>query len=252
MTIDPTLGWILTGTLCGGILSLLLAAAASFTLLSAWVPRMVSFAVGAMLGAAFLHLLPDALSQADSIEGLFATLLAGMLAFFLLEKAALWRHRHEPPAHAPRHRANVLIVIGDGLHNFVDGVLIAAAFLNGTAVGIAATAAIVAHEIPQEVGDFMVLLNGGYSRRKALLLNAASSLTAVIGGLVGYLALGDARNAVPYVVTVAAASFIYIAAADLIPQLNRDNDARSTGWQIVLILLGIAVIAVPHLWLHAH
>ena len=234
------------------MLSLLVAAVVSFTLLSAWVPRMVSFAVGAMLGAAFLHLLPEALSQADSIEALFATLLAGMLTFFLLEKAALWRHRHEPLTEAPYHRAGVLIVIGDALHNFVDGVLIAAAFLTDTALGIAATAAIIAHEVPQEVGDFMVLLNGGYSRRKALLLNTASSLTAVVGGIVGYLALGDATSAVPYVLTLAAASFIYIAAADLIPQLHRHNDGRSAVWQIALILLGIAMIAVPHAWLHAH
>lgn len=242
----------MAATLCGGVLSLLLAAAASFALLAAWVPRMVSFAVGAMLGAALLHLLPEALSQADSIEALFATLLAGMLAFFLLEKAALWRHRHEPPGHAPQHRASVLIVIGDGLHNFVDGVLIAAAFLTDTGLGVATTAAIVAHEIPQEVGDFMVLLNGGYSRRKALLLNTASSLTAVVGGIAGYLALGDAKSAVPYVLTLAAASFIYIAAADLIPQLHRHNDARSALWQFALILLGIALIALPHLWLHSH
>lgn len=234
------------------MLSLLVAAVVSFTLLSAWVPRMVSFAVGAMLGAAFLHLLPEALSQADSIEGLFATLLAGMLAFFLLEKAALWHHRHEPLTEAPHHRAGVLIVIGDALHNFVDGVLIAAAFLTDTALGIAATAAIIAHEVPQEVGDFMVLLNGGYSRRKALLLNTASSLTAVAGGVAGYLALGDAKGAVPYVLTLAAASFIYIAAADLIPQLHRHNDGRSAVWQIALILLGIAMIAVPHALLHSH
>ncbi len=213
---------------------------------------MVSFAVGAMLGASFLHLLPEALSQADSIEALFATLLAGMLAFFMLEKAALWRHRHELTTEAPQHRAGTLIVIGDALHNFVDGVLIAAAFLTDTGLGIATTAAIIAHEIPQEVGDFMVLLDGGYSRRKALLLNTASSLTAVAGGIAGYLALDDARSAVPYVLTLAAASFIYIAAADLIPQLHRYNDARSTAWQFALILLGIAMIAVPHLWLHAH
>lgn len=233
------------------MLSLLAAALVSYTWLAAWVPRMVSFAVGAMLGAAFLHLLPEAFSQADSIEGLCATALAGIFSFFLLEKAALWRHRHEPFEMTHAQRAGLLIVVGDGLHNFVDGVLIAAAFLTDTGLGTAATAAIIAHEIPQEVGDFMVLLNSGYGRRKALLLNAASSMTAVLGGLAGYFALGDAKNALPYVLVVAASSFIYIAVADLIPELHRHNDSRSAVWQALLIVTGITFIALPQLGLHA-
>jgi zinc and cadmium transporter len=220
---------------------------------------MVSYAVGVMLGAAFLHLLPEAFMQADSIEGLFAVTLAGVLAFFLLEKAALWRHRHEHGGehwHAAGHghgrRAGALIVIGDGFHNFVDGVLIAAAFLTDTGLGVATAAAIVAHEVPQEIGDFMVLLHAGYARRKALLLNLASSLASVAGGVAGYFTLESARSATPYVLVLAAASFIYIAVADLIPDLHRASDGRSTAWQVALIAAGVATIAVPHWLLHRH
>lgn len=213
---------------------------------------MVSFAVGAMLGAAFLHLMPEALSQADGIESLCATALIGIFAFFLLEKAALWRHRHDTLDVAHPHQVGLLIVVGDGLHNFVDGVLIAAAFLTDVGLGITATAAIIAHEIPQEVGDFMVLLNAGYSKRRALILNMVSSLSAVAGGVVGYLALDNAKSALPYVLALAAASFIYIAMADLIPMLHRHNDSRNAAWQAALIALGIAIVAVPHVWLHEH
>lgn len=250
--------WIIVAALAGGALSLLTAAILSFTVLSAWVPRMVSYAVGAMLAAAFLHLLPEAFMQADSIEGLFAATLGGVLAFFLLEKAALWRHRHEDTArghagHAPHNRrAGVLIVVGDGFHNFVDGILIAAAFLTDARLGITTTLAIIAHEIPQEIGDFMVLLNSGYSRRAALALNLGSSLAAVAGGVLGYFALDDARHATPYVLVLAAASFIYIAVADLIPDLHRTRDGHGTLWQIGLIATGVATMALMNRALHAH
>lgn len=230
-------------------MSLTAAAALSFTVLSQYVPRMVSYAVGAMLAAAFLHLLPEAFMQADSIEGLFAATLAGLFAFFLLEKAALWRHRHEEGdghdhgGHLRSRHAAALIVVGDGFHNFVDGVLIAAAFLADAKLGIATTIAIVAHEIPQEIGDFIVLLNAGFSRAKALLLNAASSLAAVAGGVIGFFALEGARGVIPYALVLAASSFIYIAVADLIPDLHRTRDTRGTLWQIALIAAGVATIA---------
>ena len=240
---------------------MLAAGAVSFAVLTAWVPRMVSYAVGTMLAVAFLELLPEAFMQTDSIEGLFAVTLAGVLAFFLLEKAALWRHRHEHAAnhgagaHAPhetRHRTGLLIIVGDGIHNLVDGVLIAAAFLTDIRLGIATTIAIVAHELPQEIGDFMVLLHAGYERRRALMLNLASSLAAVIGGVVGYFALESARQATPYVLVLAAASFIYIAVADLIPDLHRSSDSRSTAWQVALIAAGVTTIAAAHWLLHQH
>jgi zinc and cadmium transporter len=266
-----TLMWIVGAALTGGALSLLVAAAVSLTVLSSWVNWMVSYAVGAMLAAAFLHLLPEAFMQADSIEALFATTLGGLLMFFLLEKAALWRHRHAAAedgahGHAAGHlhghshghnhahgsRAGMLIVVGDGFHNFVDGILIAAAFLADVRLGIATTLAIIAHEVPQEVGDFIVLLHSGYSRKKALLLNLVSSLTAVVGGVIGYFALESARGAVPYVLVLTAASFIYIAVADLIPDMHRSTDARSTLIQVLLIAAGVATIALSHFFLHDH
>jgi zinc and cadmium transporter len=215
---------------------------------------MVSYAVGVLLAAAFLHLLPEAFMQADSIEGLFAVTLGGLFGFFLLEKAALWRHRHDEPAAAHRHgaRAGALIVVGDGFHNFVDGVLIAAAFMTDVTLGITTTLAIVAHEIPQEVGDFMVLLHSGYSRGKALLLNLVSSLMAVVGGVLGYYALDSARDATQYVLALAAASFIYIAVADLIPDMHRSRDARSTAAQVALIAAGVATIVASQALLHPH
>ena len=229
---------------------MLAAGALSFALLSAWMPRMVSYAVGAMLAVAFLHVLPEAFEQAQSVEGLFAATLGGVLAFFLLEKGALWRHRHghaadghERDADSGRRSAGFLIVVGDGFHNFVDGVLIAAAFLTNTRLGVTTTLAIIAHEIPQEIGDFMVLLNSGYSRQTALALNVASSLASVAGGVLGYYAFEGVRTATPYVLVVAAASFIYIAVADLIPDLHRARGVRETLWQIALVAAGVATMA---------
>jgi len=251
------------------VLSLLLAAALSFTVPGPWVRWMVSYAVGVLLAAAFLHLLPEAFMQVESIEGLFAVVLGGILAFFLLEKAALWRHHHHDDsshgegegsafyhrhAHdsAPNRRVGPLIVIGDGFHNLVDGILIAAAFLTDVRLGITTTLAIIAHEIPQEVGDFMVLLHAGYSKARALVLNLLSGLMSVAGGLIGYFMLDDAREFTPYVLALAAASFIYIAVADLIPDMHRMSDVRSTLIQTALIAAGIATIALAYFWLHSH
>ena len=254
-----TLLWIICATVAGGVLSVGAAGLLSFTALSTMVPRMVSYAVGAMLGAAFLHLLPEAFMQAESIEALFATTLGGLLAFFLLEKAALWRHRHhhsEEDGHAPAHAelrkrpVATLIVVGDGFHNFVDGVLIASAFVTDPVLGVAAAVALIAHEVPQEVGDFMVLLDCGLTRSKALMLNLASSATAVVGGVAGYYAFENAQHLIPYVLALAASSFIYIAVADLIPGLHRAMDARSTAWQIALIALGIVTVALPGAFLN--
>ena len=254
-----TLLWIICATVAGGVLSVGAAAFLSFTALSTMVSRMVSYAVGAMLGAAFLHLLPEAFMQADSIEGLFAATLAGLLAFFLLEKAALWRHRHQHGdaahmeanhAHAHKQPVPMLIIVGDSFHNFVDGVLIASAFVTDPVLGVAASVALIAHEVPQEVGDFMVLLDCGLTRARALALNLASSAMAVLGGIVGYFSLSNAQYITPYVLALAAASFIYIAVADLIPGLHRVMDARSTVWQIVLIAAGIVTVALPGVFLH--
>ena len=240
---DATLFWIIGAGLAGGAVSLLLAAAVTYSLLSAWVPRMVSYSVGVLLGVAFLSLLPEAFEKAADAETLFGVVLAGILAFFLLEKLALWRHGHGHDDHGARTPSGMLILVGDAFHNFVDGVLIAAAFLTDFRLGITTTLAIMAHEIPQELGDFMVLLKAGYGRRRALMLNLAASLTSVAGGIVGYLTLEGAQAMVQYALLLAAACFIYIAVADLIPDLHRQNSTREIGWQLGLMTVGIATIA---------
>jgi zinc and cadmium transporter len=256
------LGWIVVFSLVGGVLSVL--AAASFLLIpESWrqrlLPAMVSFAIGALLGAAFLAILPHALESPGlrDMHVITGTVLAGLLGFFVLEKLVLWRHCHtddcETHAPHPEHHASAtgyLIVIGDGVHNFVDGVLIAAAFYTDIHLGVVTALAVAAHEIPQEVGDFAILLHSGFGRRKAFFYNMFSSLTTVVGGVLAYFSLGSAQAAVPYVLAVAASSFIYIAVADLIPGLHKRVDPRATVEQVVLIASGVAVIALAHAALH--
>ena len=253
-----TLLSILLATLLGGVLSVLAAAALSFSVLSRWAPRLVSYAVGVLLGAAFLDLLPEAVNALGP-EDVLATCLAGILAFFVLEKLALWRHAHaEAPDTDPReaaHRAHAhhriqpagpMIVIGDALHNFVDGVLIAAAFTQSIPLGIVTATAIVAHEIPQEVGDYLVLLHSGMSRMKALAFNLLSSMATLVGAVGAYFALASISGAVPYLLCIAAASMIYVAVADLIPGLHRRAELSATIQQVVLISAGIGSIVLIH------
>jgi zinc and cadmium transporter len=257
---DATLAWIVGASLAGGAVSMLLAATIAYTLLTGWVPRMVSYSVGVLLGVTFLDLLPEAFEKADEPHALFGIVLAGILAFFLLEKAALWRHSHGDESHGDdghghdhhgtRQASGLLILAGDAFHNFVDGVLIAAAFLADFRLGLTTTLAVMMHEIPQEVGDFMVLLHAGYGRSRALLLNLAVSLASVAGGLLGYLLLDRAQSLVQYALALAAACFIYIAIADLIPHLHRQNRREELGWQVGLIALGIGTIGILGSWLH--
>lgn len=241
-----TLAYILLATLAGGVLSVAAAALLSLTVLVRWAPRLVSFSVGVLLAAAFLDILPEAASQLP-LRDVGATVLAGIFLFFVLEKTALWRHDHvhQGSSDAP-HPTGLMIVLGDGLHNFVDGVLIAAAFLHDPALGVATATAVIAHEIPQEVGDFMVLLAAGYGRSRALLLNALSSTAAVLGGLLGYIFLQGVQGAIPYLLALAAASFIYIAVADLIPALQKDRKPRDFAMQFALLFGGVALVAFGH------
>ena len=252
--------YILTATLAGGVLSVLAAALLTYGVLTHMVQRLVSFSAGALLGAAFLDLLPEAFQSGNSAQTLFATLLAGLLAFFMLEKFALWRHshHHEHDGHDHEHgfdaheagKSGMLILLGDSLHNFADGILLAAAFVADPRLGMITTLSIIAHEVPQEAGDFIILLNAGYSKARALAYNVLSSLASVVGGLVGYFALDHARAAVPYVVVLAASSFIYIAVADLIPWMQRRTDTKSSMWQIAMVSLGVAMIGISHYTLH--
>ena len=255
-----TLLFIILAALSGGVLSVLAAALFAYRVLGTLVQRLVSFAAGALLGAAFLELLPHAFDSGVNAHTLFGTLLAGLLAFFLLEKFALWRHshHHENDGHGHEHgfdqheagQSGLLILVGDSLHNFADGILIAAAFMADTRLGIVTTLGIIAHEVPQEAGDFIVLLNAGYSKARAFAYNILSSLAAVVGGCVGYFALDTAKSAIPIVVVLAAASFIYIAVADLIPWMQRRADGESSAWQVVMVGAGVGMIALTHSFLH--
>jgi zinc and cadmium transporter len=180
--------------------------------------------------------------------------LAGILGFFVLEKLVLWRHCHAETCegHMPESRAHdhgrsgLMILVGDTFHNFVDGVLIAAAFMEDPRLGVVTALAIVAHEIPQEVGDFLILLHSGYSKARALAYNLLSSLATLVGGLLAYFALSAAQGAVPVMLAVAAASMIYVAIADLIPGLHKRTELAATVQQVALILLGVASIVVVH------
>ena len=246
-----TLSWIIVASLFGGVLSVLGAAAATFTLSLSRVSMLVSYAIGALLGAVFLEILPHALEHGN-VERMTATVLFGILLFFVLEKLVLWRHCHHDhceahEAQAPAHdhgRSGLLILVGDTFHNFVDGILIAAAFLENTELGIVTALAIIAHEIPQEVGDYLILLHSGYSKFKALAYNLLSSLATLIGAMLAYFALSELNEWIPSLLGLAAASMIYVAVADLIPGLHKRTDLKATVQQVLLIGLGVASIAI--------
>jgi zinc and cadmium transporter len=212
------------------------------------LPALISYATGTLLGAAFLGMIPAALSQAPVLPVMTAVLI-GMVLFFVLEKLVLWRHSHDDPDEA-RGSAGPLILFGDSLHNFVDGVVIAVAFMTSIPLGIATALAVIAHEIPQEVGEFAILLDAGYGRARALALNALSASMTLPGGILAYFWLSGAQQAVPYVLGLSAASFIYIASADLIPSLNRQQTAAGSIRQFVLLVAGIATIASFYLGGH--
>lgn len=269
--------WIIIFSLIGGALSVV--AASVYLLLPeqrriSSLPHMVSFAIGALLGAAFLGLLPHALmsEHVTDFHLITLTVLLGILLFFVLEKMVLWRHCHSHDcevhgsddhhdhqhahnhshnhSHSSAETAGSLVLIGDAVHNFVDGVLIAAAFITDVELGIVTALAVAAHEIPQELGDFAILLQSGFSRRKAFIYNLLSSITTVIGATLAYFSLSSVQELVPYVLAIAAASFIYIAVADLIPGLHKRTQPREGVQQVILILLGVATIYFAHSWMH--
>jgi zinc and cadmium transporter len=256
----PLLVWIIVFTAIGGLLSALAASAflmAPESLRARVLPHLVSFATGALLSAALLGLLPHAIEGAGIVDAhqIGLTLLCGLLVFFVLEKLVLWRHCHQElcEGHVPHdHHHNrdaasaSLILIGDGFHNILDGVLIAAAFMTDVHLGVVTAIAVTAHEIPQEVGDLAILLHGGMSRARALTLNLLTSVTSVLGGILAYFLLADVTRLLPYALAVAASSFLYIAVADLIPGLHRRVDPGSGVRQFVFIVLGVVAIYVSH------
>ena len=268
---------IIIFTAIGGILSVL--AAGIFLLLpderrNRLIPHGISFAIGALLSVAFWGLIPEAFShiKPEQFQTLSGTILAGILGFFVLEKLLIWRHCHvetceahgeETHEHDHTHddgpeqlavhhhhgfdkSAGALIILGDSIHNFVDGVLIAAAFLTDVKLGIVTSLAVAAHEIPQEVGDFAILLHSGYTKRKALCYNILASLTTVLGGILAYYSLEDLHDSLPYFLALAASSFIYIAVADLIPSLHKKTDIKTSLQQIALIAAGVLLICSLH------
>lgn len=261
--------FIILFTALGGVLSVLAASVFLLlpeTLRQKVLPHGISFAIGALLTGAFCGLIPHAFEEVPvaEMENLSATILVGILLFFVLEKLFIWRHCHSHACeahgeeahehhghshshgHSPSNRraAGVFIILGDSIHNFVDGVLIAAAFLTDIQLGIVTSLAVAAHEIPQEVGDFAILLHSGYSRSKALLYNVLASLGTVVGGVLAYFSLGDFHHVLPYLLTLAASSFIYIAVADLIPSLHQKTDIKTSLQQIGFILAGVVLILV--------
>jgi zinc and cadmium transporter len=259
---------IVLACLLGGLLSIAAAALVMFGLPRRWLGFTVSFSTGLLLATATLHLLPEALESGLTPHQVFPLLLAGILGFFALEKFALWRHAHggngENDAHCGDaacddhthshhhlqggHAETISILVGDGFHNFTDGLLIAAAFLADPALGWATTLAIIAHEVPQEAGDFAILLAAGWQRGRALFWNAVSSLTALAGGIIGFFALESALGWVPVILTIAAASFLYIAVADLMPRLKREQ--HGIGWHGLLLGAGILVVVLGRVQVH--
>jgi zinc and cadmium transporter len=242
-----TLVWISAASLAGGILSVVLAALVAFSARASWIPALISFAIGALLGAVFLEILPHAFADASQVHSVAATVLGGILGFFVLEKLVLWRHyhledyevhdHHSEPGHGGR--SGLMITIGDGFHNFVDGVLIAAAFLENTQLGIVTAVAVIAHEIPQEIGDFVILLHSGYGKAAAFAMNVLSSLAMLLGALLAYFALQAVQEWIGTVLALAAASMIYVAVADLIPGLHKSPELGATAQQVLLITLGV-------------
>ena len=258
-----TLAYILAATFVGGLLSVLIAASLTRAALGRIVQHLLSLSTGVLLGTALLDILPEAFeSRTASPQALFATLLCGLMFFFLLEKAELYRHthHHEGDQHHHHHgfdraqagRGGWSVILGDSIHNFCDGIIIAAAFLADTRVGMVTSLAIIAHEIPQEVGDYIVLLNAGFSRGRALFFNAMSGLAAVAGGVIGYFIVGPWQAMFPFLLVIASSSFIYVSVADLIPQLQHRLSLRATVAQLLWLAAGIGIVVVAMTQLREH
>jgi zinc and cadmium transporter len=259
-----TLIWIVLATFAGGVLSVVIAAGLTLSVLKLIVRHLVSLSAGVLLGTALLKLLPEAFETGASPQALFATLLGGLLFFFLLEKVELYRHSHHHEGDHEHHhhhhgfdaeqagRGGWTVLLGDSIHNFCDGVLIATAFLVDTRLGVVTAVAVIAHEIPQEVGDYIVLLNAGFSRTRALVYNALSGLAAVAGGVLGYFVIQPFEPFLPFLLVVAASSFIYVAVADLIPQLQRRLAWRETATQLTWLGVGLGVTMILSGLTHEH
>ena len=248
-----SLAWAVGLTLAGSLGGVLVASALLFSndrLRVKLVPWLVSYAVGTLLGVALLVLLPEALTRL-SPRTVLSSLLAGIMLFFLLEKLVLWRHchTHECEAHG---MAAPMVIIGDAFHNFVDGIIIGTAVRTSIPLGVSTALAVATHEIPQELGDMAILLHAGYSKRKALVLNLVSGASAVLGALLAVFALEWVPHVTEYVLSVAAAGFLYIAMADLIPDLHRGRIDSTTLRQLALAVAGIGTVVALNAFVGGH
>jgi zinc and cadmium transporter len=257
---------ILIGTLCAGIGSVWVAAILSFGLMARYTQHMLSMAAGALLATAFMHLLPEAFESQAGAHDLFMALLIGLVFFFLLDKAELWHHGHEHGAHAhshdhshghdhatgPNHTGGSWAVLaGDSVHCFGDGVLIASAFMADVRLGMIASVAVLAHEVPHHMGDLVILRAGASDRQAALIkVSMAGSVTA-LGGLLGYWLVDQLQAYLPFFLVIASSSFIYVALADLIPQLQKRLGGLQTATQIAWLLAGIGLVTAVSTLAHA-
>jgi zinc and cadmium transporter len=278
-----TLLAILVGTILAGVGSVWLAALLSFAMLARYTQHMLSLAAGALMATAFMHLLPEAFESQASAHELFSMLLAGLVFFFLLDKAELWHHGHEhhqdaEPAHEPVHghghphhshasaaahggghhhhhgprSGGWAVLAGDSVHAFGDGILIASAFMADMKLGVVASLAVLAHEEPHEIGDLVVLRHTSGTSRAALVKVSLAGTVTAIGGLVGYFLLSTLDQFLPYFLVAASSSFVYVALADLIPQLQKRLSLRETAAQVAWLLVGIGLVTVVSRLAHAH
>jgi zinc and cadmium transporter len=262
---------IILGTLCAGVGSVLIAALLARALMARFTQHLLSLAAGALLATAFLHLLPEAFESETQPHSLFLTLLLGLIFFFLLDKAELWHHGHEHGHdHAHDHHdghdhdsshdhdtgssltGSWAVLTGDSVHAFGDGVLVAAAFMTNFSLGVAASVAVLAHEIPHHMGDLAVLQRGLGQGRNALLKLCLAGGVTVVGGLAGFFLIEGHEAWLPFLLVIASSSYVYVALADLIPQLQKRLSAAETAMQVLWLLAGIAMVTVAVHWMHVH
>lgn len=247
-----TLWWALGASLVVSLISLVgvVSLLLKDKYLKSTLILLVGLGAGGMIGGAFLHLLPEALEKTHDFLDVFIFVIVGFVCFFVLEKFFYWRHCHKGKCDV--HAFTYLNLIGDGVHNFIDGLIIGASFMVDIQIGIITTFAIILHEVPQELGDFGVLLYGGFSRGKALFYNFLSAATAIVGTLIGYYFSSRVEGFSVALLPVAAGGFIYIAACDLIPELHRQPDQKKAVWSMLFFLLGIGLMAWFKIAHHHH
>lgn len=257
-----TLAYIVLANLLSNAISVGLAGLLSFRYLGSLIELLVPVSAGLLLATAVTHLVPEAYNSEAAPHAIGWTMMVGFLGLFMLEKLSLFPHSHHHEGDAHHHeaghdarqagRGGTAILIGDAFHGIADGVTIAGAFLVDTQLGIIATMAVLAHEIPHELGEFMVLLNAGFTRRRAFAFNLISGMSAVVAGVVGYFVLDEARGLLPYVLALAASSLIYVALSDLLPEMMRRSSLAQSLPQVALVLLGVLIAGIASTALHAH